>query len=342
MSEDNHLPKISDKDMKILCQYHSIVASTTDGKVTPIPKALTTKLVTRFGSGVEEDSELKAALTSLFEAIQVRDGYPLVWKIGGGALLLQEFVMPIMSELVDAVETTKNNGKKVIFEMKNTSSEERSENNTRTLYTRLNDGEFHVVIANTKRLDLDNANRPYREYDLSRKTTAPPAGPQERALPSRYESPKFDYGIYMQSSLIDKMIKSKALDWWTSMPAIIADHSPSGQDSLIKTAGGLFKEIHKCAGLHASLAAIRSPNSRCAAILPSYMTLGVPGISRLPLKSPALDDLTGHSISVLWKNTFIDKSKGNENKRKGPLEMRATRVIEAITSSVDRVIRSAM
>lgn len=341
MSEDKHLQKISDKDVKLLCEFHSMLGSTTDGKVTPKSKALTTKLVTRFGSGVEEDSELKAALTSLFEAIKARDGYPLSWKIGGGALLLQEFVMPIMSELGDAVKTTNDIGKKVIFELKNTSSEDRNENDKRTLYNRIIDGEFHVVIANTRRLNLDNDNNPYREYNIEKKTTGPPNLPDATSLPSRYESPKFDYGIYMQQSLVNKLKKSQEADWWTTIPAIIADHSPSGQDSLIKTAGGIFKEIHKCAGLHASLAAIRATNSKFAAILPSYMTVGVPDITRLPLNSPLLAELNGHSISVLWKNTFIDKNKGNEKKPKGPLELRATRVIEAITSSVDRVIRSA-
>jgi hypothetical protein len=313
--------------------------------------------------GVKNDQRLKDAVSEFFSALEERAQMPLIWTIGGGQILLQEFIMPILPALYSAVQISGT--RKVEFRTEGFSFKQAD------LYKAINDGAVQFALFNGRGLDHNpqeiHSRTPYRSYrfDSERNEVHPingegkedesdGIGNESNSILARLDLGAFDYKIYMQEDLFRKNMDahSKDNDWWKKLPLVIAErHCPCGLRTLEQIAEQEGANIaHICPDITSALAAINYKDSPYASILPSYLKdlkgLKSYGISctwekKIRGVEYAIEELTGHFVSVRWKpNSVKACSKDGEPEKIDKSTKSGAALITILSSLIEHINRN--
>ena len=282
----------------------------------------------------DNDERLKTAVEELFGALVARISSPAMLRIGGVPLLVEEFVMPILGKLLQA--TTKiypdwEEEPELVVHTKRVAVKGDVKNDTvsdkKLVYESINQDDIQIALANSKNLKAGKETK-YHSYNFNGKSIVPNPSEDQGVLSSSKGKPipsvlsaleigKFSYNLYMRDEIYKKFVDSESQPWWLKIPLLSPQHCPTGGESLSVIAKRMGMRIdHEGMDISTALRALKDPSCPFGIILPSFLTgLDENGIKAVDFGSIDIDpkwenhdkvqvglsELTGHSITLLWK-----------------------------------------
>lgn len=285
-----------------------------------------------------KDNRLLEAVDELLCALAARTDRPVVLRIGGVPLLVEEFVMPILGRLVE-ISGKKLPGfdeepelalhtKRVAVKADLKGDEANSDQSL--VWRSVQDNVIQIALASSK--NLRQKGTQYYKYNYEdgkikpSPSTKPTAlitleGKKNKAALCALDVGKFSYNLYMRDTIFKPDTGSGKIPWWLGIPLLSPQHCPTGRDSLSVIAQDMGMQVaHEGMDISTALRALSEPECPYAMILPSYLTaLSAIGIKSVDFNeitpNPNWDDYSeiksgieefkNHSVSLVWKSTAI-------------------------------------